>query len=241
MKAKNMNVSDNGVNLVKQWEGEYLKAYWDDIGSVWTIGYGHTKNVYKGQTITLQEAHELLREDLQSHMWKAKEQITSDLTQNQYDAIASFCFNLGANILTGSKLLTYLNESMWDEACNEMMDYCHGGGRFVQGLWNRRDKEVKLFKEGLYEKQCVQEREYDSSWFTEQRGVFTANTTIKVRKEPSVNSEHIRTLYDGSRFEYDGFGYEEHGYVWLRGVDGTYCASGETENGKRENYWGSFE
>ncbi|PEQ00059.1 GH25 family lysozyme [Bacillus toyonensis] len=86
-----------------------------------------------------------------------------------------------------------------------------------------------------------QEGNYDSSWFTKQDGVFKANSAIKVRKEPSVNSEHIRTLQGGNDYTYSSYGYEKDGYVWLRGVDGTYIASGETVNGKRTSYWGSFK
>jgi len=81
---------------------------------------------------------------------------------------------------------------------------------------------------------------YDSSWFTKQDGVFTSDRNIKVRKEPSTNSEHIRTLESGKDFTYNSFGYEKDGYVWIKGVDGTYLATGETSDGKRLNYWGSF-
>ncbi|QEG04126.1 acetylmuramoyl-L-alanine amidase [Bacillus phage BC-T25] len=82
---------------------------------------------------------------------------------------------------------------------------------------------------------------YDSSWFTPQNGVFTANTTIKVRSEPSVNATHLRTLYSGGTFKYTSFGMEKDGYVWIKGADGTYVATGETRDGKRISYWGSFE
>ncbi|MGM2787518.1 glycoside hydrolase family 25 protein [Bacillus cereus group sp. Bce018] len=83
--------------------------------------------------------------------------------------------------------------------------------------------------------------QYDSSWFTKQDGVFTSNTSIKVRREPSVNAEHVRTLQANSIFTYESFGYEKDGYVWLKGVDGLYVATGETLNGKRVNSWGSFK
>jgi len=82
---------------------------------------------------------------------------------------------------------------------------------------------------------------YDSSWFTPQNGVFTANTSIKVRREPSVNAEHLRTLNSGSPFTYTSFGMEKDGYVWIKGVDGTYAATGETRDGKRISYWGTFQ
>ncbi|GAB6426067.1 TPA: glycoside hydrolase family 25 protein [Bacillus cereus] len=83
--------------------------------------------------------------------------------------------------------------------------------------------------------------QYDSSWFTKQNGVFTSDTSIKVRREPSVNAEHVRTLQAKSPFTYESFGYEKDGYVWLKGVDGLYVASGETSNGKRVSSWGLFK
>lgn len=89
--------------------------------------------------------------------------------------------------------------------------------------------------------QTIATSQYDSSWFTKQNGIFTSNTAIKVRREPSVNAEHVRTLQANSTFTYESFGYEKEGYVWLKGVDGLYVASGETVNGKRVSYWGSFK
>lgn len=234
-----MKVSDNGVNFVKRWEGLYLKAYQDIVG-VWTIGYGHTKGVKPSDRLANeQEAHEILKEDLQSHMWKADSQITVELTQNQYDAIVSFCFNLGANILTGSSLLSYINNEQWQQASNEMLDYCHAGGKFVQGLYNRRKAEAELFMTNVGVSR--ETLSYDSSWFTNERGTFVSCETIKVRNIPSVNGEHLRTLNSESSYMYDGYGIEKDGYVWLRGVDGTYLASGETKDGKRVNSWGVFK
>ncbi|CUB28237.1 GH25 family lysozyme [Bacillus cereus] len=89
--------------------------------------------------------------------------------------------------------------------------------------------------------QTIATSQCDSSWFTKQNGVFTSNTSIKVRREPSVNAEHVRTLQANSTFTYESFGYEKDGYVWLKGVDGLYVASGETVNGKRVSHWGSFK
>ncbi|PHD00649.1 N-acetylmuramoyl-L-alanine amidase [Bacillus toyonensis] len=81
---------------------------------------------------------------------------------------------------------------------------------------------------------------YDSSWFTKQDGVFIPDRAVKVRREPSTNAEHIRTVQPGKDYTYSSYGYEADGYVWLKGVDGTYIASGGTSNGKRVSSWGSF-
>jgi len=100
------------------------------------------------------------------------------------------------------------------------------------------EKQEKPKEESQSQEQ--EKKQYDSSWFTKQDGVFTADRAIKVRKEPSVNSEHIRTLSNGGDYTYNSYGYEAYGYVWLKGVDGTYIASGETSNGERVSKWGSF-
>lgn len=100
------------------------------------------------------------------------------------------------------------------------------------------DKSLEWFT-GV--EQTITTNQYDSSWFTKQNGVFTSDTSIKVRREPSVNAEHVRTLQAKSTFTYESFGYEKDGYVWLKGVDGLYVASGETSNGKRVSSWGSFK
>ncbi|HDR7876511.1 GH25 family lysozyme [Bacillus mobilis] len=86
--------------------------------------------------------------------------------------------------------------------------------------------------------------QYDSSWFTQQDGVLTLNTSIKLRTEPSTDAPVIATLNAGDEVNYDAFGYEKDGYVWLRQKrsDGYgYIASGETSNGKRVSSWGSFK
>ncbi|EJV41747.1 peptidoglycan recognition protein family protein [Bacillus toyonensis] len=113
----------------------------------------------------------------------------------------------------------------------------------------RREGRVEWFKQQLVNGSVIEplapkppSNGYDSSWFTKEKGVFIANTSIKVRSEPSVvNGSHIRTLQNGGQYNYDGYCIEAAGYVWLRGVDGTYLASGEAKNGKRTSYWGSFK
>lgn len=255
-KASEMRVSDNGTNFVKKWEGLYLNAYRDIVG-VWTIGYGNTKKkyAYAGNKLAGEwEAHAILKEDLEEHMVKARQQITIDLNQNQYDAIASFCFNLGANILTGSSLLSYINSGQWTKAGDKMLEYCNAGGKFVKGLYNRRVDERRLLLNTVQPPNVVippdekpENGGYDSSWFTKQDGVFTLDRSIKLRTTPSVNTDDniIAVLNAGDKVTYDAYGYEAWGYVWLRQVRSGgrygYIASGDTSNGKRVSSWGTFE
>ncbi|WCR32947.1 muramidase lysin [Bacillus phage BC-5] len=84
---------------------------------------------------------------------------------------------------------------------------------------------------------------YDSSWFTPQNGVFTLDRTIDLRDKPR-DGNIISTLQAGDVVKYDAYGYEKDGCVWIRqprSNDYGYIATGETSNGNRVSYWGSFK
>ncbi len=98
-----MKTSNKGIELIKRFEGLRLKAYQDSRGT-WTIGYGHTGGVKSGDTITEQEAVELLARDLKTAEDAVNEQNLS-LSQNQFDALVSFVFNVGTDNFEGSTLL----------------------------------------------------------------------------------------------------------------------------------------
>jgi len=243
VKAYQMSVSDTGVNLVKKWEGCYLKAYQDVVG-VWTIGYGHTKGVYRGQVLSGErEAHNILKEDLNSHMGLPNQDITGELNQNQYDALCSFAFNLGAGIFRNNQnLLDAINSGDWQEAGRIMKLFNKAGGRFYQGLQNRRNEEVELMLSNV-SCETIVDSGYDDSWFTSQDGTFTLDRTINLRTRPR-DGEVIATLNVGDSVTYDKYGYEADGYVWIRQPRENgyaYIATGETVDGKRVSYWGSFE
>lgn len=139
-----MEVSQNGINLIKEFEGCRLTAYQDSVG-VWTIGYGHTSGVYAGMTIGQEQADSFLKSDVEAHARYITTYVTHSLSQNQYDALASFCFNLGAHILKDSTLAAYLNQGNWTLAANEMKAYVNAGGVPLEGLIRRRNAEVTLF------------------------------------------------------------------------------------------------
>ena len=144
MANENMKISQNGRNLIKEFEGMVLTAYQDSVG-VWTIGYGHTKGVYPGMQISEQQANAFLDEDIKTHAVGIFNFVTVQLNQNQFDALVSFHFNLGPYILQGSTLLTYINNKNWQVAANEMMAYVHAGGQVLPGLVRRRKAESELF------------------------------------------------------------------------------------------------
>lgn len=133
------------VEIIKKWEGLYLEAYYCPA-NVLTIGYGHTKTVTPGMRITEAGAEELLRQDMEWVEDAVNKAVKVPLTQDQYDALCSFTFNVGAGALRKSTLLRKLNAGDYEGAANEFPRWNRGGGRVLQGLVNRRADEQKLFR-----------------------------------------------------------------------------------------------
>ncbi|MDE5938746.1 MAG: glycoside hydrolase family protein [Lachnospiraceae bacterium] len=138
----NKRISENGLALIRRFEGCRLTAYQDSAG-VWTIGYGHTSGVSKGQTITQAQADACLRADC-ANAEKAVNRYmdTYHWNQNQFDALVSFTFNCGAgNLKTlldgGTRSIAQISE--------KIPAYRKAGGRVLQGLVNRRAAEKSLF------------------------------------------------------------------------------------------------
>ncbi len=142
-----MNISKKGVDLIKSFEGCYLKAYKCPAG-VWTIGWGTTEPIngvkpHSGMVITRQQADELLMKNLASYE-KAVNNLKIDFNQNQFDALVSFCYNLGTGIFKGN-LLEAIQSKQWKSVASQLLLYTRGGGVVLGGLVRRRAAEVKLF------------------------------------------------------------------------------------------------
>lgn len=137
-----MELSQNGLNLIKQFEGCRLTAY-KDVGGTWTIGYGHTgSDVYEGLTITQEQADALLYSDCAGFVAKVnKYQSIYNFNQNEFDALVSFCYNIGN--ISG---VTCNGTLPKEEIPDMMFEYVYAKGVKYQGLVNRRTKEVELFK-----------------------------------------------------------------------------------------------
>lgn len=135
-----MKITQKGINLIKQFEGVRLTAYQDSVG-VWTIGYGHTGSVSKGQTITQIQAEELLKTDCEKFEVKVSNyNNTYSWTQNEFDALVSFAFNVGSiNQLTDNGKRTKA------EIASKILQYNKAGGKVLAGLTSRRQKERELF------------------------------------------------------------------------------------------------
>lgn len=141
-----MKVSDACVQLVKTFEGLSTSAYVCPAGVV-TIGYGHTRNVEKGQVITEKLATVLLMEDLAS-VAEEVARILGDtqVSQNEFDALCSFTFNLGSGNLLKSTLLKKLTAGDRKGAAQEFLKWNKAGGRSLAGLTRRREAEKRLFE-----------------------------------------------------------------------------------------------
>ena len=145
MDRKVMQISKAGLDLIKQFEGLYLKAYRCPAG-VPTIGYGHTAGVAMGQTITQQQADDYLRRDVRQFERAVARLVTVPLTQGQFDALVSFSFNLGEGALAQSTLLRLLNAGDYAGAGLEFERWNKAGGRVLPGLVRRRAAERALFE-----------------------------------------------------------------------------------------------
>lgn len=147
-----MNISTQGLELIKHFEGLFLKAYLCPAG-VWTIGYGHTGlkhkdgTVKKGRVITEQQAVELLEQDLNTkYAPDVNRLVKVPLTQHEFDALVSFHFNTGS--LGKSTLLKKLNQMDKGGAALEFLKWTRGGGKVLPGLVRRRKAEQYLFQTG---------------------------------------------------------------------------------------------
>ena len=139
--------SQKGIDLIKKFEGLKLKAYVCSAG-VDTIGYGTTilpngVKVPKGSTCTKEEAEMFLKHDLKRFEKHVNKVVNVPITQNQFDALVCFAYNLGSIY---PNLLKMININPNDENIeNQWLKYCYAGKVFLQGLHNRRIEEYKLY------------------------------------------------------------------------------------------------
>lgn len=146
-----MKISKAGIDLIKEFEGCYLTAYKCPAG-VWTIGIGHTglvdgKPITEGMTITQAKAEQLLSDCLENK-YEPTVRKFDGLNQNQYDALVSFCYNLGTGIFTGN-LLNAIKDKNWTSVADQILLYnkarVNGVLTVLKGLTRRREAERKLF------------------------------------------------------------------------------------------------
>lgn len=146
---ESMSVSNKGVDLICEFEGKRLVAYDDGVG-VWTIGFGTIKypsgnRVKKGDTCTLEQAKEYMRHDLIEFEHAVNSSVKAPLNQNQFDALVSLAYNIGSSAFKSSTLVKKLNAGDYQGAADQFNVWINAGGKRMQGLVNRRDREKLLF------------------------------------------------------------------------------------------------
>ncbi len=142
--------SDVALDEIKGFEGLRLVAYPDPgnpaTGEPWTIGYGHTAGVKRGDTCTEEQATEWLRSDLQYAEAAVRHLVDVPLTQGQFDALVSFVFNCGQVAFGNSTLLRLLNAGNVASAAGQFARWNKGANGPLPGLTRRREAERKMFE-----------------------------------------------------------------------------------------------
>ncbi|MDX1253277.1 MAG: lysozyme [Gammaproteobacteria bacterium] len=163
------DINQAGLELIKSFEGIMdgdpttvnLDAYLDPIG-IWTIGWGHAivvgndflrgkenkkraRDLYPGG-LTLAQAEALLRGDVLDTCRDVESLVKAPVTDNQFAALVSFAYNVGAGNLKKSTLLRLLNAGDYAGAANEFQKWDRAGGRVLSGLTRRRKAEAELFR-----------------------------------------------------------------------------------------------
>lgn len=158
-------MSDNGRKLLTQWEGKENRVYHDSAGLL-TIGVGHLltrDEISSGKILidglpvkyenglTDQQIDKLLEQDLAWAESAVNTYIDVELNQNQFDALCSFCFNIGKQAFFSSTLRKVLNQGRYDLVPEQLARWNRAGGKVLQGLINRRNNEIELFNGGYFE------------------------------------------------------------------------------------------
>ena len=154
-----MQMSQHGLSLLEQWEGFKLQVYRDSAGLP-TIGVGHLltrseltsgKIIINGVPVkyanglTQQQVNDLLAQDVRPTEQAVNDCVKVALNQNQFDALASFTFNVGIAAFRGSTLLRLLNQGQYNQVPTQLLRWTRAGGQVVPGLLNRRQNEIKLW------------------------------------------------------------------------------------------------
>ena len=146
-----MQISNKGIQLIKHHEGVLNKPYRDCVG-LWTVGVGHLIGDGKSlpeswnKLFTTEEVDALLKQDLVRFERGVQKLLPVPLTQNQFDALISFSFNLGLGVLQRSTLRQNILRKDFKGAAEEFLKYVRAGGKIVKGLVTRRNDEKALFE-----------------------------------------------------------------------------------------------
>lgn len=172
------DINSAGIKLVQNFEGLKLEAYLCPAG-VWTIGYGHTKGVKKGDIITQAEADKLLAQDLGQCGEQVEKCVRVPLHDNQFAALASFVFNAGIGSLLSSTLLRRLNNGDYDCVPSEL-------AKWVKAINPKTGKKVAL--PGLVKRRAAE----GQLWLNTDKSDAFLNTTDMPQ---AIHADDSRTVY----------------------------------------------
>lgn len=204
-----MKTSKQGIEMIKQLEGCELIPYYCKAG-VLTVGYGHTgKDVKKGQAITIEQAEKILVKDLERFEKKVmKYDSKYHFNQNQFDALVSFAYNIGS-----IDQLCNNGKRTIEEIESKIPLYCKVNGFRNPAIYNRRMKELSLFKKPIVD--------------SNKKGTVIAPSGLNLRSTSSENGKKLTAIPYGYDVEiikqlsngwievnYNGF----HGYVYGKWV-----------------------
>ncbi|MDQ6975570.1 MAG: glycoside hydrolase family protein [Mariprofundaceae bacterium] len=170
--------NETGVDLIKKFEGLRTESYTDAVG-IWTIGYGHTEGVKRGQRISEAKAGSFLRSDLNNAERAVERLVKVALNDNQFAVLVSFTFNLGSGRLASSTLLRNLNNGDYDGAPAQLNRWVKAGGATLPGLVKRRKAEGML-------------------WST--NGAYTYSSDVQPKPEEEESSQKSLMIYDENRY-----------------------------------------
>ena len=204
-------VSQNGIDLIKKWEGCELTAYWDSYGGVWTIGYGTTEydediigqEIYEGLTISQETAEYWLQISVDAYYSPNVNKFMDiyNFNQNQFDALTSFAYNIGSI----DELVNYGYASIAEISENILL-YCYAGGVWLQGLYNRRLDEKTLFDtpaDGGDSPAPDNNNNGGTETVPSDSVVQVIVDAVNVRASASTSSEIVATYGNGDTFYYD--------------------------------------
>ena len=220
-----MKISDNGLNLMKKFEGCRLTAYQDAVG-VWTIGYGTTNadkaitgiSIRQGLRISQKTADEWLRQSVDKKYGPKVDKYSKyEWNQNEFDALVSFAYNIGS--IDG---LTANGSRSKEAIADKILAYNKAGGKVLSGLIRRRQEERKLFITPVQKAGWVKE---DSHWcFYDNSGKYVRNAWYQDGDK--------WYWFNGAGFMVSNTWYQYKGSWYYLGPDGAMLKGLQTINGK---------
>lgn len=193
-----MAINQEGIELLKQFEGFRSKAYQDMVG-VWTIGYGFTKNVKAGDVLSREDAEIRLKEELEEYVAGVKQACKIEPNENQLAAMVVFAFNVGVAGFKKSTVCKAHNRGDEQAAARAFGLWNKAGGKVVAGLTRRRNAESVLYLkpvEEVAEDKVEMPQKIDEEKPMAKSGIISASTLTAGTSTIALVSESTKTLND---------------------------------------------